>query len=183
VTETDGRADDAADVAAYWDGQYRAGGELWGETPSELAAAVVERLRQLGPAAAGLTLLDLGCGYGRGDVALWRALGLAIVGVDGAQRAVEMARAALPAGARIDYRRGDLTDAARADSGLWDGPGTFPRMDRETSSRMDWAVPEPSGRASTSCTRPTSISYWVRRPVLRFGLRCATCWRRADSSS
>jgi SAM-dependent methyltransferase len=157
VTETDGRADDAAgaddaadagpgvpdappdvpdaasrdarskaadaDVAAYWDGQYRAGGALWGETPSELAAAAVERLRQLGPAAAELTLLDLGCGYGRDDVALWRALGLAIVGVDGAQRAVEMARAALPAGARIDYRRGDFTDAARVDNDLWDGPG------------------------------------------------------------
>jgi SAM-dependent methyltransferase len=122
VTEPDGRADASgaadvvadADVAAYWDGQYRAGGALWGETPSELAVAAVERLRQLGPAAADLTLLDLGCGYGRDDVALWRALGLAIVGVDAAQRAVEMARAALPAGARIDYRRGDLTDVPRA---------------------------------------------------------------------
>jgi SAM-dependent methyltransferase len=112
-----------ADVAAYWDGQYRAGGELWGETPSELAVAAVERLRQLGPDAAGLTLLDLGCGYGRDDVALWRALGLAIVGIDGAQSAVEMARAALPADARIDYRCVDLTNGARVDSGLWDGPG------------------------------------------------------------
>jgi SAM-dependent methyltransferase len=122
VTEADGHADACgaaddvadADVAAYWDGQYRAGGALWGETPSELAVVAVERLRQLGPAAADLTLLDLGCGYGRDDVALWRALGLAIVGIDGAQRAVEMARAALPAGARSDYRRGDLTDAAQA---------------------------------------------------------------------
>ena len=104
-----------ADVATYWDRQYRAGGELWGETPSELAVAAVERLRQLGPDAAGLTLLDLGCGYGRDDIVLWRALGLAIVGVDGAQRAVEMARAALPAGARIDYRCVDLTElGARA---------------------------------------------------------------------
>ena len=113
-----------ADVAAYWDGQYRAGGELWGEIPSELAVAAVERLRQLGPDAAGLTLLDLGCGYGRDDVALWRALGLAIVGVDGAQRAVEMARAALPIGARIDYRCVDFANSARADSGLWGGPAS-----------------------------------------------------------
>ncbi|MGZ4198800.1 MAG: SAM-dependent methyltransferase, partial [Thermoleophilia bacterium] len=78
------------DVAAFWDGRYRAGGELWGDTPSELAAVAVERLGALGPAAARLTLLDLGCGYGRDAVALWRALGRAVVGLDGGARAIEM---------------------------------------------------------------------------------------------
>ena len=109
-------------VTGDWDGQYRAGGQLWGEAPSELASVAVERLREQGTAAAELTLLDLGCGYGRDDVALWRALGLAIVGIDGAARAIEMARAALPAGARIEYGCADFVDPARADGRLWQGP-------------------------------------------------------------
>ena len=98
------------EVAAYWDGRYRAGGALWGEAPSELAALAIARLRELGPAATGLTLLDLGCGYGRDAVALWDALRLSIVGVDGAARAIEMARAALPPAATIEYRVADLAD-------------------------------------------------------------------------
>ena len=110
-------------VTAYWDSQYQAGGELWGEAPSELVAVAVERLRRLGAAAAKLTLVDLGCGYGRDDVALWRALGLAIVGVDGAARAIEMARGVLPAGARIEYGCADFVDSARADGLLWQGDG------------------------------------------------------------
>ncbi|HUK76281.1 MAG TPA: class I SAM-dependent methyltransferase [Thermoleophilia bacterium] len=100
----------ADDVAAYWDGKYRGGGELWGETPSELAAIAVARLGALGPAAAALTLLDLGCGYGRDAVALWDALRLSVVGIDGAARAIEMARAARPAQATIEYIVADLGD-------------------------------------------------------------------------
>jgi SAM-dependent methyltransferase len=105
------------DTAAYWDGRYRADGAIWGETPSELAAVAIERLRALGPKAVGLSLLDLGCGYGRDALALWRALGMAVVGVDGAARAIEMARAALPTGARIEYRCANLADSACAGAG------------------------------------------------------------------
>jgi len=117
VTGPDPAAALGRDTAAHWDGLYRAGGEIWGGTPSELVAVAVERLRTLGPAAANLTLLDLGCGYGRDAVALWHALGLAIVGVDGAARAIEMARAALPTGARIEYRCANLADSACAGAG------------------------------------------------------------------
>ena len=92
------------DTAAYWDGRYRADGAIWGETPSELAAVAIERLRALGPKAVGLSLLDLGCGYGRDALALWRALGMAVVGVDGA--------------ARIEYRCLGLAEMGGADVGL-----------------------------------------------------------------
>ena len=106
------------DTAAYWDGRYRADGAIWGETPSELAAVAIERLRALGPKAVGLSLLDLGCGYGRDALALWRALGMAVGGVDGAARAISMARAALPAAARIEYRCLGLAEMGGADVGL-----------------------------------------------------------------
>jgi len=102
----------ASGVPAYWDEQYRRGGRLWGERPSELASVAVRRLRELGPAAARLRLLDLGCGYGRDALALWRELGLAVTGVDGAARAIGLARAALPADARdrVRYRVAGLDE-------------------------------------------------------------------------
>ena len=138
-------------VTTYWDSQYLAGGELWGEAPSELVAAAVERLRRLGAAAAELTLLDLGCGYGRDDVALWRALGLAIVGVDGAARGIEMARAALPAGARIEYGCADFVDSARADDLLWQGDdgarGAKARFDVVYASNV-YQLLDPPARAA-----------------------------------
>jgi len=111
------RVDHSGDVPAYWDERYAEGGRLWGERPSELAAVAVRRLRELGPAAARLRLLDLGCGYGRDAVALWRELGLSVTGVDGAARGQAVARPALPPAAarRGAYRVapfGDLTRGA-----------------------------------------------------------------------
>ncbi len=145
------------DVAAFWDARYRAGGELWGETPSELAAVAVERLRcPWAPRRRDLTLLDLGCGYGRDAVALWRALGLAVVGLDGAARAIEMARAALPAGARIEYRCADLGDATLGGAG-------DTAFDVVYCSNV-YHLLEPAGRAALRATvraawRPAASSF------------------------
>ena len=173
AADADDRVATDAEVAAYWDGQYRAGGELWGGTPSELAAAAVERVRQLGSGVTGLTLLDLGCGYGRDDVALWRSLGLAIVGLDGAARAIEMARAALPAGARIDYRCADFVDAARADSGLWEDPVDVP------SDGLAKTLSRGPGSVRTARTRfdvvYSSNVYQLLGPPARAAFRAAVC--------
>ena len=151
------RVEQPDDAVAYWDRRYRAGGELWGETPSELAAVAVERLAALGPAAADLTLLDLGCGYGRDAVVLWRALGLSIVGLDGAAGAIEMARAAVPAGARIEYRCADLADADLADAddrGV--GGGGTARFDVVYCSNV-YQLLEPGGRAALRAAARRSL--------------------------
>ena len=134
MTDSGPREPSGPDAPAFWDARYRTGGELWGETPSELAAVAMERLATLGAAAADLTLLDLGCGYGRDDVVLWRALGLSVVGVDGAARAIEMARAALPAGARVEYRHADFGAAGFRLGPVVDGR---PGPDRPTQDRFD----------------------------------------------
>ncbi len=149
----------AHDPAAYWDGRYRADGEIWGEAPSELVAVAAERLRTLGPAVTDLTLLDLGCGYGRDAVALWRALGLSVTGVDGAARAIEMARAALPAGARIEYRRGGFADSDRGQAGAGESEGAL--FDVVFCSNV-YQVLEPAGRAALRAT--------VRRRLASGGL-------------
>ena len=96
-----------------------------------------------------LTLLDLGCGYGRDAVALWRALGLSVTGVDGAARAIEMARAALPAGARIEYRRGGFADADRGQAGAGESEGAL--FDVVFCSNV-YQVLEPAGRAALRAT-------------------------------
>jgi len=142
-----GRTDD--EVAAYWDRQYRAGGALWGDVPSELAAIAVARLGALGPAVADLTLLDLGCGYGRDAVALWDALRLSVVAVDGAARAIEMARAARPAGAAIEYRCGDLGDLG--ESGRPPGGARSGRFDVVYCSNV-YQLLDPVARAALRAT-------------------------------
>ena len=132
----------SGDVPAYWDDRYRDGGLLWGEQPSELAAVAIGRLRELGPAAARLRLLDLGCGYGRDALVLWRELGLSVTGVDGAARAIELARAALPvdARARVLYRIAALDD-------LGDGGALgAERFDVVYSSNV-YHLLDPAGRA------------------------------------
>ena len=143
-----------SDDAAYWDEKFRRGGHIWGDEPGELATLALDRLRTLRADPATLTLLDLGCGYGRDSVVLWRALGLSIVAVDGAARAIEMARAARPRGARIDYRCADLAeltrDRPRVGSRQADGEplgGSSGRFDAVFCANL-WQVLRPAGRAT-----------------------------------
>jgi hypothetical protein len=146
VTGPDPAAALGRDTAAHWDGLYRAGGEIWGGTPSELVAVAVERLRTLGPAAANLTLLDLGCGYGRDAVALRHALGLAIVGVDGAGGG--------------GGGRGGAPAPPRGRP-----PPSRPEHASSTVARIlpTQPAPGPVAPASTRCTARTSTSFSGRR--------------------
>ena len=67
-------------VSTRWDDAYRDGGRPWGERPSELAAVAVERLRATG--GPGLSILDVGCGYGRDSRYLSRELHAPVLGAD-----------------------------------------------------------------------------------------------------
>jgi len=84
-------------VTRHWDDTYRDGGRPWGESPSELAAVAVERLKA--GAGAGLSIIDIGCGYGRDSRYLSRELRAAVLGVDPSPEGVAAARASALRGA------------------------------------------------------------------------------------
>jgi SAM-dependent methyltransferase len=107
-------------AARYWEKQYATDGRLWGDGPSELARLAVARLR---PAVAAvrdadappLTLIDVGCGYGRDSRYLAAELGCRVLGLDPSPAAVAAARKARRPGLDVEYLAGDagsLADAA-----------------------------------------------------------------------
>ncbi len=103
------------DSGGHWDDVYRDDGTPWGESPSRLAAVAVERLR--GRRGIGLTVLDVGCGYGRDSRFLSAALEARVLGVDRSAEAIAAARA----------RSGRQAEGSRSGvsrrSSLGDGPG------------------------------------------------------------
>ena len=114
-------------AARYWEQRYATDGRLWGDGPSELARLAVARLR---PAVAAvrdadappLTLIDVGCGYGRDSRYLAAELGCRVLGLDPSPAAVAAARKARRPGLDVEYVAGDaasLADAA-AQAGRFD---------------------------------------------------------------
>ena len=101
-----------ATVTTHWDDTYRDGGRPWGEGPSELAAVAVERLRStVGP---GLSILDVGCGYGRDSRHLSRELGAAVLGIDLSAEGIAAAREWAPESAGTGARGTAPTAAGSA---------------------------------------------------------------------
>ena len=110
-------------AARYWEKRYATDGRLWGDGPSELARLAVARLRPAVTAASAadappLTLLDVGCGYGRDSRYLAAELGCRVLGLDPSPAAVAAARKARRPGLDVEYLAGDAAsladDAARA---------------------------------------------------------------------
>ena len=110
-------------AARYWEKRYATDGRLWGDGPSELARLAVARLRPTVAAAsdadaAPLTLIDVGCGYGRDSRYLAAELGCRVLGLDPSPAAVAAARKARRPGLDVEYVAGDAAslagDAARA---------------------------------------------------------------------
>ena len=120
--------------ARYWQMRYECAGRVWGDGPSELARFAVARLCADSPASAGgssspatgasspagLTLLDLGCGYGRDTLFLAAELGCRALGVDPSPAAVEAATAATPPGLPVRFEAAEAAAfaAARRAAGL-----------------------------------------------------------------
>jgi SAM-dependent methyltransferase len=111
---------DLPEAALYWEARYAAEGKLWGDGPSELALLAVARLR--GSATSGLSILDVGCGYGRDTRYLAAELGCRVLGLDPSPAAVAAARRQRSAGLQDEYEAGDLAtfSAGLADDARFD---------------------------------------------------------------
>jgi len=81
---------DVPQASLHWDRRYAADERVWGDGPSELARLTVARLRPY--SSPELTILDVGCGYGRDTRYLAAELGCHALGIDGAPAAIEAAR-------------------------------------------------------------------------------------------
>jgi len=98
------------EAALYWERRYAKDGRLWGDGPSELARLAVARLRPY--ASPELTILDVGCAYGRDTRYLAAELGCRVLGLDPSPAAVAAARKARSAGLDVEYVAGDLAGLA-----------------------------------------------------------------------
>jgi cyclopropane fatty-acyl-phospholipid synthase-like methyltransferase len=90
---------------SFWDGEYRKGRWIWGEHPGELAKAAVKYVREHKIPTEGKRLLDLGCGYGRDAFFLASQSNVRVVGVDSAEKAVELAESLLAEKESLDGKR------------------------------------------------------------------------------
>ena len=100
------------EAARYWQARYSSTGRVWGDGPSELARLAVARLRPL--ASPDLSVVDLGCGYGRDSIHLAAELGCRVHGIDPAPAAVADAAAAAPAGLHLTFEAADAASFAAA---------------------------------------------------------------------
>ena len=83
---------DIPQASRHWDRRYAADEKIWGDGPSPLAQLAVARLRPY--ATPDVSVLDVGCGYGRDTRYLAGELGCHALGIDGSPAAVEAARKA-----------------------------------------------------------------------------------------
>lgn len=91
---------DIPQASLHWDRRYEADERIWGDGPSELARLAVARLRPY--ASPELSILDVGCGYGRDTRYLAAELGCHALGIDGSPAAIGAARKEHAEAARKD---------------------------------------------------------------------------------
>ena len=101
--------------ASRWDGEYRRLGPIWGDGPSELIRETMPLLQREARRDSRLTVLDIGCGYGRDAALLASRLPVRVLAVDPSRVGIEMARRRLPAGAEVEFRPAGFVDIGDAE--------------------------------------------------------------------
>ncbi len=74
----------------FWDKEYENYLRIWGDRPSELAIIAVRYLKSHQLEDKYLSVLDIGCGYGRDCLYLARHLNCCIFGIDISQNAIDI---------------------------------------------------------------------------------------------
>ena len=75
----------------FWDDKYESEGSVWGEDPGELAIAAVGYLQKYRAPSETLSILDIGCGYGRDAFYFSDNLNCRILGIDTSKKAIAIA--------------------------------------------------------------------------------------------
>jgi len=86
-----------------WDEKYRGNNRIWGNDPSELAPIAVAYL-QRHTLGQDLSILDIGCGYGRDTTYFANHLKGKFVGIDSSREAINMAKSMRQAATNIEFR-------------------------------------------------------------------------------
>lgn len=79
----------------FWDNEYESNARVWGEKPSELAIAAVRYLQKGKSNNKILSILDIGCGYGRDAFYFLDNLRCRILGIDISEKAIDIASKAM----------------------------------------------------------------------------------------
>jgi SAM-dependent methyltransferase len=75
----------------FWDNEYKSNECVWGEGPSELAITAVRCLQKCKSGREVLSILDIGCGYGRDAFYFLDNLGCRVLGIDSSKKAIDIA--------------------------------------------------------------------------------------------
>lgn len=99
-----------------WDNDYRNHKHVWADAPSELASFMVDYLQQIRPHIVEVSILDIGCGYGRDALYLSQHIDCRILGIDSSKEAIEMAIRNLSnnIAGDIEFRCCNLTELGRS---------------------------------------------------------------------
>jgi ubiquinone/menaquinone biosynthesis C-methylase UbiE len=98
----------------FWDTIYKGNNRIWGEEPSELAVFAVYYLKTLELDAKNLSILDIGCGYGRDAIYFSKHLRGTVLGIDSSKEAIDMAKTACSKPSNIDFRCCDFTETGNS---------------------------------------------------------------------
>ena len=93
----------------FWNKEYKGNNRIWGEEPSELAAVAVYYLKTLELDDKNLSILDVGCGYGRDAVYFSKHLRCTVLGIDSSKEAIDMAKTACLKAPNIEFMCSDFT--------------------------------------------------------------------------
>jgi cyclopropane fatty-acyl-phospholipid synthase-like methyltransferase len=78
----------------HWEEEYTNKKRVWGDEPSELAQVAVGFIQETGNLRNELTILDIGCGYGRDALYYTDRLHCTVLGIDIATKGIEIALSA-----------------------------------------------------------------------------------------
>ena len=101
----------------FWDNEYKSKERVWGEGPSELAIAAVEYVESCKkPNNEPVSIIDIGCGYGRDVMYFSEHLSCSVLGIDISEEAIGMARTTSRELSKgdVQFRCCDFTELGRS---------------------------------------------------------------------